>query len=161
MFGIPVLLAVGLLGLRSRYGERVGGFGRTVLLVGVVAGPAVSFIGIIGEAIFRLDWAWMAQFVGPGIMLVCLALFGIPVLSFRPLPRWNALPLLAGICYPALLIVALLPSIISGNSPGGGFRPGYLALITIQCVALFLLGYLLHGESGREAPSPLPAASAQ
>ena len=36
----PFLLAVGLLGLRSRRGESVGGFGKGVLLLGALAGAA-------------------------------------------------------------------------------------------------------------------------
>lgn len=164
----PVLLAVGLLGLRSRYGDSAGGFGKQVLLVGMVAGLALSLalilVGIAGEVFFTRAWAWFAQFAGPGVSMACLALFGIPALSRRPLPRWNGLPLLAGIFYPLLILLYALIEIeiaLTGDSPKPGGIATYATIMTIQCIALLMLGYVLQGDSAKGSASPLPGASVQ
>ena len=150
VLGSPVLLTVGLLGLRSRYGETVGAFGKQVLLFGVEAGVPVSLIGIIGEAVFSWDWAWFAQFAGPGVLLACLALFGIPTLSRHPLLRWNALPLLAGSGYALLILYSLAVSALTGEpltSEGIAF---YTMIVSVQCAALFMLGYILKSDVPEE-----------
>jgi hypothetical protein len=149
----PILLAVGLLGLRSRYGESVGDFGTQVLLVGAVAGPLVSLIGIIGEAVFSWDPAWFAQFAGPGVLLACLALFGIPALSMKPLPRWNVLPLLAGLGYPLIILYALLIFGLIGDERSGGSMAVYTLMMTVQCIALFVLGYMLQSDAQQAQPA--------
>jgi hypothetical protein len=155
----PVLLAVGLLGLRSRYGDSVGGFGKQILPICLAIGLAVSLIGIIGALVFSWDWAWFAQFAGPGLSFAGLALFGIPALSRKPLPRWNILPLVAGIAYPLLILYALLDIALTGNSPDSGGIAIYGTII-IQCLALFLLGWVVKGDTAKPAPTPLTAASA-
>jgi hypothetical protein len=152
ILGSPVLLAVGLLGLRSRYGGSVGGFGKQALLVGVVAGLLVSLIGIVGEAVSSWDRAWFAQFAGPGVLSACLAIFGISVLSSRPLPRWNALPLLAGLGYPLIILYALMVFGLIGDERRGGSMAVYTLIMTVQCIALFMLGYVLQSDARQGQP---------
>jgi hypothetical protein len=156
----PILLAIGLLGLRSRYGGSVGSFGKQALLVGVVAGLLVSLIGIVGEAVLSWDPAWFAQFAGPGVMLGCLALSGISALSSRPLPRWNALALLAGLWYPLLILYQLTVGLTGDERSGEGMAV-YTLIMTVQCMALLMLGWVLQGDAGQEAANALPAAGAQ
>src|SRR5215510_251110 len=93
------LLVVGLLGLRSRYGEKVGWFGRNILLIGAILGPLTTLIVLLGN--FLSGWMWLS---GHAVLLVCLALFGLVALYKRPLPRGNALPLIAGIWYPIMFL---------------------------------------------------------
>jgi hypothetical protein len=147
----PPLLAIGLLGLRARYGEAVGGFGRGVLLVGVVGGLAMSLIGIVGESVRSWDWAWWLQSGGLATLLTCLALFGVPTLSRGPMRRWNALPLLAGIWLPVVFLIALAGE-MTGN-PMTGLSAALLALLTVGFAALFMLGYVLQGDAGQEQPA--------
>src|SRR5688572_3201200 len=45
------LLVFGVLGLRTRYGEKVGAFGKNILLVGAILGPVTSIIGFFLRAI--------------------------------------------------------------------------------------------------------------
>src|SRR5262245_37936871 len=49
-----ILLAVGLLGLRARYGGRVGAFGRNILLIGVVGMPLLYLVILIAAFAFQL-----------------------------------------------------------------------------------------------------------
>lgn len=150
VFGSPVLLAVGLLGLRSRFGETLGAFGKQILLFGIVAGVPLSLIGIIGETIHSWDWAWFAQFAGPGVLLACLALIGNPALSRHPLSRWNALPLLAGSGYALLILNALAVTALTGESPTSEGIAFYTMIVSVQCVALFMLGYILKSDVPEE-----------
>jgi hypothetical protein len=153
ILGSPVLLAVGLLGLRSRYGGSVGGFGKQALLVGVVARLLVSLIGIVGEAVSSWDRAWFAQFAGPGVMPASLALFGIPALSRKPLPRWNALPLLAGLGYPLLIAYSLMVIGLIGDLQSGGVTAGFMLIGAADGVVLFMLGYALQSDAHQEQPA--------
>jgi hypothetical protein len=100
-----ILLAVGLLGLRAHYGERVGGFGRNVLLLGA-SGPilliiviAMGLSGILTETQIE-EGLWVLLFGGPAISLLGLTLFGLTSLLSRPMSRLNWLPFFAGIWYP-------------------------------------------------------------
>jgi hypothetical protein len=72
-----ILLAVGLLGLRARYGEQVGGFGRNSLLLGA-SGPillviviAMGLFGILTETQITKG-LWVLLFGGPAITLLGL-----------------------------------------------------------------------------------------
>src|SRR5262249_18522774 len=75
-------LIVGLLAVRNLYGEKVGGFGKNILWMGVILGPLVSlsgFFGVIAENLYLLF------VIGPAVLLACLALFGFVALYRRPL----------------------------------------------------------------------------
>jgi len=91
--GMP-LLVLGLLGVRNRYGEKVGGFGKNILLTGSILGPLTSFIGFFTMSV---DPHFIIPYVGPAVLLACLALFGIVALYKKPLPRWNGVPIIAGV----------------------------------------------------------------
>lgn len=154
----PLLLAIGLLGLRARYGQIVGGFGRGVLLVGAAGGLALSILGIVAEAALEWDWVRMLEWSGLALQLACLTLYGIPALSRRPMPRWNALPLLAGIWLPTLFLIAMV-GVMTGN-PMTGLSAGLLVLLTVGFAGLFMLGWAVQGDAAKQGATPLPAASA-
>ena len=62
-----ILLAVGMLGLRARYGERTGSFGRNILLLGVI-GPILLYIVIASMALmYRSGNLTVAQFEAKGL----------------------------------------------------------------------------------------------
>lgn len=146
-----ILLAVGGLGLRARYGEQVGSSGKSFLLIGAIAGPTIGLLGVIGAVAKILMWAEFLLYAGNMILLACLTIFGISVLRAKPLPRWNGLPLIAGFWFPVLL-----PSMMIANANG---VPGSLILnivkgtLLLQSIALFMLGYMLQANVQEETPA--------
>ena len=150
-FGVsPLLLLVGLMGLRARYGDIVGNFGKNILLVGAFTGPIVAYSAtIVGENV-----AWILFFAGSAVSFACLALFGIVALNKKPLPRWNVLPLIAGFWYPTMLFTALLSMMITGDLPEDSLSFAHVSMITLQCVALFMLGYILKSDVPEETAAP-------
>ena len=138
------LLVFGILGLRARYGEHVGGFGKNILLIGAILAPVTSLIGFF----LTRDPFWVFAYAGPAILFVCLTLFGIVALSTRPLPRWNLLPVLAGFSYPAMILSYLGMALSTGDWTGNaGLSPSVIViLIIIQGIALLALGYILKSD---------------
>lgn len=135
----PILLGVGLLGLRTRYGDQVGSFGKNVLLLGAIAGPLINIVGITFPQIGI--WSWLLPFTGNAVLLACLSIFGIAALSAKPLPKWNSLPFIAGIWYPLIMILMLIHEVTGGiQTPIAA--PAFIG-IPLQCVLLVLLGYML------------------
>jgi len=140
-----MLLAVGILGLRSRYGEQVGGFGKNILLIGVALGSLTSLAGLFGAA---TDPLWILIPAGPGVLFACLALFGIVALYKKPLSRWNILPLLAGVWFPILFVPAFIETFKGDWYPE---TPSVaMPLIILQCIALSILGYVLISDTPQE-----------
>jgi hypothetical protein len=138
----PILLGVGLLGLRTRYGDEVGSFGKNVLLLGAIAGPVINIIGITFPEIG--SWDWLLPFTGNAVLLACLSIFGISALRAKPLPRWNSLPFFAGVCYPVITILMLIYEVTGAPQTPIG-TPAFI-LIPLQCVLLVLLGYMLQAD---------------
>jgi hypothetical protein len=142
----PVLLMVGMLGLRTRYGEEIGWFGKNILLLGAIAGPAIEILGYIIAAYEFVDWGWMLFMSGSTVPLVCIALFGVTALRSKPLPRWNVLPFLAGIWYPIPFFYSLLIATKTGIWLEWLNSIVTQVMVLIQFVTLFLLGYVLQGD---------------
>jgi len=139
------LLAFGLLGLRRRYGDQAGGFGKNILLIGAVLGSLISIIGYFGEVrLFggRYYSYWTLIFTGPEVLFTSLALFGVIALLKKPLPHWNILPFLAGLWFPIVLM----------NSEG---IPDAMKIILfiLQGIALVALGYILKSDVPEETPA--------
>ena len=142
------LLVFGVLGLRNRYGEKVGSFGKNILLIGTILGPVTSLLGFFLATIGEL---WILEWAGPAVLFVCLTVFGVVALHKKPLPRWNILPVLAGLSYPAIILSHIITSVMSGdwsNSSLSGVL--YTTLITIQGIALLALGYILKADVPEE-----------
>ena len=155
------LLAVGMLGLRSRFGDKAGGFGKSMLLVGAILGPITSVIGFVLQG---MNEFWTLIFNGATILFVCLALFGLVGLYKKPLPSWNILPIIAGVLFPLLWLSAFLNShsgrvviwkltghwyVIPGIPEGVAW-----ILLLIQCIALAALGYILKSDVPEETAVP-------
>lgn len=142
------LLVFGVLGLRNRYGEKVGGFGKNILLVGAILGPVTSVLGFFGMAI---DPLWFMIYAGPAVLFICLTLFGVAALRTKPVPRGNGLPVIAGLSYPAMLIFYIISSVMTGDWTSSSVPDVlYIILITIQGIALLALGYLLKADVPEE-----------
>jgi len=133
-----ILLAVGMSGLRTRYGEKVGRLGRNTLLLGML-GPILWVIVIASMAITVTEpqvteGLWVLIFGGPAISLLGLTLFGLAALRSKPMPRLNWLPFFAGIWYPVAYL--FLAGYLFTNN--GEFPQQYYTAIQIMFLIQFL-----------------------
>jgi len=142
------LLVFGLLGVRNRYGEKVGAFGKNILLLGVILGPLTSLILLLGNILS----SWMVAFSGHAVLLACLALFGFVALYKKPLPRWNAVPVIAGIWYPIMLLFySITRNTLDWEVP---ISVNVAILFGIQGIALAALGYILKSDAPEDTAAP-------
>jgi len=151
------LLVVGILGLRKRYGDKVGWFGKNILLLGATLGPLITLTGFFGMlGLFEKgNIGWHLIYIGPGVLFAGLALFGFVALYKRPLPRWNGVPVIAGLWYPIVVLAHIFTSVRVGNWLHGGpiyYTAPYLDVI--QGVALVALGYILKSDVQEETIVP-------
>jgi hypothetical protein len=147
-----ILLAVGLLGLRARYGEHVGGFSRNILLLGA-SGPlllviviAMGLSGILTETQITKG-LWILLFGGPAITLLGLTLFGLSALVSRPMARLNWLPLFAGIWYPVFYFFLAGYLFTHDGVYPGHYQLPFTIMHSIQFLALLVLGAVLNDTS--------------
>jgi hypothetical protein len=148
-----LLLSVGFIGLLARYGRSASSFGRACLWLGAFTG-LVSTVGAVGLGITDSGPWWSMFFLGMVFQYLGLALFGISNLRQPALPRWNGLPLLAGIWVPLFAIVSLIIEQVRG---GWVEMPElfFISMWLLSLAGLAGLGYLL-----QEAPSPKGVAAA-
>jgi len=139
-----LLLSVGFIGLLLRYGNSASGFGRACLWMGTLSG-LVSATGAIGLGISDSNPWWSMFFFGMTFQYLGLALFGIANLKQPALPRWNGLPLLAGIWVPLFAIASIIAEQIIG---GWVELPDlfFISLWLLSLAGLAGLGYLLQAE---------------
>jgi hypothetical protein len=154
----PVLFGVGLLGLRTRYGDNVGAFSKNILLVGAVAGLVTSIAGtvipfIVGNG--SVSWAWLLLYTGNAVVLASLSIFGIAALRAKPFSRWNGLPLLAGICYPVLIVLAYVFEVM--GLPQTQLTSVAVIAIALQGVLVMVMGYMLQSNLPEDYPAPAEA----
>jgi hypothetical protein len=142
------LLVFGLLGVRNRYGDKVGGFGKNILLLGVILGPLTSLILLAGNILSN----WMVGFSGHAVLFAGLTLFGIVALYKKPLPRWNAVPVIAGIWYPIMLLFyGITRNTLDWEVP---ISVNVAILFGIQGITLAALGYILKSDAPGETAAP-------
>lgn len=142
--GIP-LLVVGLLTMRNRYGEKVGVFGKNILLLGSILAPILSLIGFI-KSVCEDRFLLLLFFIAPAVLFASLAMFGVVALYKKPFPYWNGAPIVAGVCYPILALPFIITSTITGDWERGlGTTVPFIASI-IQGVGLVALGYVLKSD---------------
>jgi hypothetical protein len=140
-----LLLSVGFMGLLARYGAESGQFGRLWLGFGAVSG-LVSAIGATGLGIFDSDPWWSMFIFGMAANFLAMALFGVLCLRSRLLPKWNGLPLLAGIWVPLFIMISMLYEVISGGwleLPEAIFG----LIWTLSLIGIAGVGYLLQTDS--------------
>ncbi|HKJ39120.1 MAG TPA: hypothetical protein VJ972_10110 [Anaerolineales bacterium] len=142
------LLTVGMLGMRSRYGDQVGAFGKTVLLIGAILGPAISIPGTFLQGVGEL---WVLIFIGPIVQFICLVLFGLVGLYTKPLPRWNILPILAGFWLAIRWILIMIPALSWSGDDSLGVADA--VFIPLQIASLMALGYILKSDVPEETPA--------
>lgn len=149
-----VLVSLGMLGLLARYGAQSGGLCNFALGLGALSG-LVSAVGAIGLVTNDGDLNWWMFIMGWGVQYLMLALFGVVCLRQKLLPRWNGLPLLAGIWLPAFIVISGIYESMTGTwvEPPDFVFP---ALFMIGVVGFTGLGYLLISD----APPAQPTAGA-
>jgi len=142
----PVLLGIGMFGLRARYGDQVGGLGKNILLLGGISGFVLTMIGVATTA--TVEWGWILLLAGNAFLLLCMAVFGFLAQQTKPLPRWNSLPIWAGLPFPVLMTISLAINSTTGQS---GFNQVSTIFVMLQGIALFMLGYQLQSNVPEEA----------
>jgi hypothetical protein len=154
-----LLLAIGMLGLRVRYGGTVGMLGRNSLLFGVigmvllyvvVAYLFLMYFGVLPTIQIQNQGAWILLFGGPAIGLLGLTLFGLAALHNRPMPRLNWLPAAAGIWYPLVyLFLATYVFTHDGVYPQK-YHTGMQMVYLMQFVALCVFGAIVANDTPQE-----------
>lgn len=137
------LLALGMLGLRSHYAHKVGGFGKSVLLFGAIFGPTISIVGTFLQGVGEF---WSLIFIGACIQFACLVLFGLIGIFTQPLPHWNILPIIAGLWFT----VRFLNNMIAGFPDEGDPTILDATFIIIQSASMIALGYILKSDVPEE-----------
>ena len=76
-----------------------------------------------------------------------LFLFGIDAIRKKPMTRWNAVPLLTGIWFPILGLMAILLNLIGVDTSSSG-NGDFLWIISVIFVVIgtMVLGYLLQSD---------------
>lgn len=148
-----ILLAIGLLGLRARYGEAVGSLGGNILLISIVA----MILAYFATPIFRGNESWFVlQFTGPAVLLIGLTIFGLVAPIRKPLPHVNWLPFFAGIWFPAMYFPTLFFAVMN-NGASPAWIDNYWTIIPIimslQFLALCILGLILQNDAPEEVQS--------
>jgi hypothetical protein len=157
--GSAILLAMGISRLRAAYGERAGGFGRSMLLLGML-GPVLWVIVMATQAILYSsgnltnsdieEGLWVLLFLAPAISLLGLTLFGLTALSSKPMLRLNWLPFFAGIWYPITFTIFSIYDISHKGLFPDQYVPALNSMLVIQFVALCILGFVLIDDSSKE-----------
>ena len=147
------LLVFGVLGLRQRYGEKVGSFGKNILLIGAILGPITSLIGFF---LLRVGRYWFITWTGLLVLFACLILFGVVALYKKPLPRWNILPIIAGFPLSVIGFYYIITGWLTGDWESVLGIPYSLIIIltAVQCCALAALGYILKSDMPEETTTP-------
>ena len=149
-----LLLSVGFTGLLVRYGKTAGAFGRLSLGLAMVSG-VVSAVGMVGLAIYDSNPWWSMFFFSLTFQFLGATLFGVVCLRRQMLPRWNGLPLFAGIWVPLFVVISL---IVEQNSGTWVEWPEWVffSIWFLSLAGLTGLGYLLQSDS---QPAVMPAAA--
>jgi len=148
-----ILLPIGMLGLRARYGTEVGELGKGILLAGALGGGILVSIWLYSMKYPPEDFylIWGLFIVSLALQFLSLLLFGAVALVRKPLPRGNGLPLTAGLVLP--LFVKLYDVMARVRFPADNLYFLQLSLIgfIIMTIALIRLGYILQASESYEA----------
>jgi len=147
LLSIP-MMAFGVKGIQARYGNVVGSFGENILQLGVILGPAISLIGLIGA--WSISWMFALIYIGPAILLASLTIFGLMSLFKQPFLIWKPLIVFAAIWYPAFAIYALIVRGTNGDWPTVTFKSSDLLIMAISGIAMIVLGYMLQSDVPQE-----------
>jgi hypothetical protein len=149
MFLSPVLLAVGLMGLRTRYG--VGG---PLVVSGAVVGGLLVIVGTFGQMfapVYSVSENYYGVWLfGAYILFVSLTFFGVVALRKKPLPRWNALPLVSGLWLAIVPLIGPLFLLGIRRLSVEAYLVILIAGFIVTAVAQIMLGYILQADALQE-----------
>ena len=155
-----LLLAVGMLSLRTGYGETVSRSGRNILLSGAVGAVLwdmvlVSLIAMSSSGSLHATHAqgqrfWIVVFGGPAVALLALTLFGLTALYTKPVSRLNGLSIFAGIWYSAVYLFLFVYLISHNGVLPDPYWPLVKFTFAMQFLALFLFGVVLVTDAPQE-----------
>jgi len=142
-----LLITLGLLGLRARYGEQAGNTAKVALGIGILGGAA-GLVSNVWMAIGFENGRSLMNF-SMAFMFAGLFAFGLAALREKPMPRGNGLPVLAGLWFPLIVIVANVYHQVTGHWLG---VPKWLSFAIFSAMGFFLalLGYVLQSDAPRE-----------
>jgi hypothetical protein len=126
-----LMLSIGLLGILLRYGDKTSGFGRYSLGTGILFGLASITSGIFLAAYDTGPW-WAIFATSVAVQFLGLTFFGIDALRQCILPRWNGLPILAGVWQPLLLIINTIRELVSGVPSDPQLLTEILLILTLS-----------------------------
>lgn len=143
-----LFFTTGMIGLRARYRQGSGRLGMIGLTI-AIAGGGVAFLTsiplfalwVVYEGMWWIIWisSMFALFTG-------LFLFGIDAIRKKPMPRWNAVPLLTGIWFPILGLMAILLNLIGVDTSSGNGDFLWMISLIFVVIGTMVLGYLLQSD---------------
>ena len=142
---VILLITLGLLGLRARYGEQAGNTAKIALGAGVLGGAAGVFSNILMTIGYENGRSLMN--ISMAVMFAGLFVFGLVALREKPMPRGNGLPALAGFWWPFIVIDAYVFPL--GIRLFGPDVPLWfsITIFTLMSFFLALLGYVLQADT--------------
>ena len=142
LLGVLMLTAfvawfVGLLALRAQYRPRANALGRFGLATSLV-GIGLLTVGHVGAFLLELAGPWFMPIVmGTLVLVIGVATFGLDALRGGVLPRWRAVPAIAG-------AVGLLWILFASDSrPVEGNPEAFIAMRTAFGACWLPLAYVL------------------
>ena len=151
-----ILLPIGMLGLRARYGEQMGELGRGILLAGALGGGILVVTIPYGMKYSTDDfYLFGGVLTGLALQFLSLLLFGALALVRKPLPRGNGLPLAAGFSAPLFIKLSAIMMQVRFFVENPIFIIVSALGFIFMTIALIRLGYIL------QAPEPYEAAGIQ
>jgi len=154
-----ILLASGMLGLRARYGENAGSFGRNILLIGVIGMVLLYMVLMSFWVLYAMQIQalrnpnqnlWILLFGGPAIILLALTLFGLIALRDKPMARLNWLPVFAGIWYPVIYFFIFGYIFTNNGAYPVQYQTAINMMMFVQSIALCALGLILVTDTSQE-----------
>lgn len=154
-FGViygSILLPIGMLGLRARYGGQVGTLGKGILLTGSLGGGAIVVTMLYGMKYSLEDvyLVWGIFVTGLSLQFLSLLLFGALAWIRKPLPRGNGLPLAAGLSAPLFIKLSAIVMGVRFFVENPIFIIVSAVGFIFMTIALIRLGYILQTSEPSE-----------
>jgi hypothetical protein len=158
-----LLLIIGLIGMYLSYGQRVGLLGRIGMSVSIV-GCGLSLVlcsipgGWDGLTIYITgnqiggDLLWDVAALGSFFVFAGIFIFGIDDVNHHLFPRWNFIPILAGVMYPVRIILGYFQEATADGWSRWRVDISMinLPMLIITAFGLIVLGYLLMSDATQE-----------
>jgi len=113
-------------------------------------------LAYVATPIYRDNEYWfLFPLAAHAFLMTGLAIFGLVALVRKPLPHVNWLPFFAGVLFPAIYIPVLFFILYNDAIPdGNNFWRTFSITMSLQFLALCILGVLLQGDAPEESHSP-------